>query len=62
MSDELFVKVSLDRRQPVKKLIPVCAWCPKEEYPLLKAREDYTHGLCERHYHELRSRGGFSNG
>lgn len=39
-----------------KTLIRVCAWCPKNEYPPLKDSEDYTHGLCEKHYKMLKNR------
>ena len=54
MKDELFVQVTLDKKRTAKKLVSVCAWCPKKDYPVLESFEDYTHGLCEKHYQELR--------
>jgi hypothetical protein len=34
-------------------LIKVCAWCPKKDYPQLQSGQDYTHGMCHKHYREL---------
>lgn len=39
-----------------RPLVKVCAWCPKDEYPSLKKGEEYTHGMCRRHYRELSSK------
>ncbi len=39
-----------------KTMVNVCAWCPKESYPTLKSTEEYTHGLCEKHYRMLTSK------
>lgn len=36
-----------------KTLVKVCAWCPKADYPLLKKGEEYTHGMCRKHYRQL---------
>lgn len=36
-----------------KPLIKVCAWCPKDTYPALKPGEEYTHGMCHKHYRQL---------
>lgn len=36
-----------------KTLIKVCAWCPKKDYPQLKPTEEFTHGMCRKHYREL---------
>jgi len=36
-----------------RSLIKVCAWCPKKEYPALKPWEEYTHGMCRKHYRQL---------
>jgi len=36
-----------------KKLIKVCAWCAKTDYPLLKKNEEYTHGICGKHYRKI---------
>lgn len=56
MEDELFIKIqSTTKGKTVKRLINVCAWCPKNTYPKLETHEDYTHGLCEKHYQILRS-------
>jgi len=38
---------------PDKKWVNVCAWCPKKNYPDLKPWEEYTHGLCRKHYRKL---------
>ena len=34
-------------------LIKVCAWCPKADYPALRPGQDYTHGMCRKHYRQL---------
>src|SRR5688572_6410608 len=33
-----------------KRMIKVCAWCPKTGYPTLKKNQEYTHGICRKHY------------
>lgn len=55
MHDELFIKITdkAKKKKKVKKLINVCAWCPKNTYPPLNEFEEYSHGLCERHYQLL---------
>ncbi len=56
MKNEMFVKIRNDASSKrVKKLINVCAWCPKSSYPKLEEYEDYTHGLCEKHYQLLKT-------
>ena len=45
---------------PIKNLIWVCAWCSKEKYPILLRGEEYTHGICRRHYRKLNSGKDFS--
>jgi len=35
------------------KLIKVCAWCPKKDYPKLEVNQEYTHGMCLKHYRQL---------
>jgi hypothetical protein len=37
-------------------LIWVCAWCPKEKYPALLKGEEYTHGMCRKHYAQIRNK------
>lgn len=37
----------------VKTLIWVCAWCSKKRYPTLMRDEEYTHGICRKHYKKL---------
>lgn len=54
VSDEVFIKIEPSIKRKIKKLINVCAWCPKNTYPKLAPNEDYTHGLCDKHYMLLR--------
>lgn len=42
---------SIARNQP--KFIKVCAWCPNTNYPALSINEEYTHGMCLKHYKQL---------
>lgn len=44
------------KRDVDRQLVNVCAWCPKDGYPMLKAWQEYTHGICRRHYKEVRIR------
>jgi hypothetical protein len=37
-------------------LVKVCAWCPKNSYPILHHWQTYTHGLCKKHYGLLQKR------
>jgi hypothetical protein len=42
------------KKQPEKRiLVNVCAWCPKGNYPALKVGQEYTHGMCRKHYKKL---------
>lgn len=54
MKKTIYVKIEEKPLKMVKKMIKVCAWCPKNSYPKLKKSEEYTHGLCEKHYEEIR--------
>jgi hypothetical protein len=54
MRDELFIKITnATGSKKIKRLVSVCAWCPKDSYPELADSEEYTHGLCEKHYQML---------
>lgn len=55
--NNIFVKKKNERQQT---LISVCAWCPKDDYPKLKKNEEYTHGMCRKHYRKLSIRKNFS--
>ncbi len=35
------------------KLIEACAWCPRSLYPDLSEDQEYTHGICSKHYKSL---------
>lgn len=56
MKKTIFVKIPTEdkevksRTEPFRIMVNVCAWCPREEYPHLKDLEEYTHGLCDKHY------------
>ncbi|CAN5184627.1 hypothetical protein BH09PAT1_BH09PAT1_1150 [soil metagenome] len=52
MKKTFYVKILEDDQIPKvsKTMINVCAWCPKNKYPKLKDTEEYTHGLCDKHY------------
>lgn len=59
MKKTMFVKLPKGvNDMPVysKTMVRVCAWCPRDQYPILKESEEYTHGLCEKHYKMLKSK------
>jgi len=35
------------------KLVFACAWCPKSQRPRIKQDEEYSHGVCQRHFARL---------
>ena len=57
MKKSFFVKLPKEATtESFRIMVNVCAWCPKEDYPQLKELEEYTHGLCDKHYHMLKSK------
>ena len=47
-------KLFSQKKKSVKRiLVSVCEWCPKGNYPVLKGGEEYTHGMCRKHYKQL---------
>jgi len=37
------------------ELIKACAWCPRSLYPALSKDQEYTHGVCGKHFLSLMS-------
>lgn len=35
-------------------LVWACAWCPRNTWQKLKPNEDYTHGICKKHFKKLK--------
>ena len=61
MKKQLFNNIFMKKKNEHQQtLISVCAWCPKEEYPKLKSNEEYTHGMCRKHYRKLSIRKNIS--
>lgn len=52
MKDKLLKHLKI-KKKPHRSLVKVCAWCPKKYYPALKQGQEYTHGMCKKHYKEL---------
>ncbi|GEM_PF-2775789 len=57
MNIQIFKDILINRKAlQDSRLIKVCAWCPKEDYPVLFAGQEYTHGMCRKHYRKLSNR------
>ncbi len=53
---EILKKYFLVQDTDSVQLVSVCAWCPKDIYPTLMSNQEYTHGLCKKHYRQLHIR------
>ena len=54
MTRKTIINLFSKHKKPVlRTLVNVCAWCPKRNYPALKDGQEYTHGMCKKHYKKL---------